>query len=58
LRWAPEYDPSTTAPTVFKGGLADVWRDRPLSSIDGHDIHTVVDEARKLGIPDTRGAGF
>jgi integrase len=32
-------------------GLAERWAERPIDSIDGHDIHTVVDEARKLGIP-------
>jgi integrase len=32
-------------------GLADRWAERPVTEIDGHDIHTVVDEARRLGIP-------
>ena len=36
---------------VLRGGLADRWRDKPVSEIDGHDIHTLVEEARKLGIP-------
>jgi integrase len=32
-------------------GLADRWAERPVAEIDGHDIHTVVNEARQLGIP-------
>jgi integrase len=32
-------------------GLASRWLDRPVASIDGHDVHEVVDEARKRGIP-------
>jgi integrase len=32
-------------------GLADRWATRPVAEIDGHDIHGVVDEARRLGIP-------
>jgi integrase len=52
LRWPQDCeDPAKGEPIVIKGGLADTWRDKPLGSIDGHDIHSVVDEARKLGIP-------
>jgi hypothetical protein len=52
LRWSRDCnDPNTKAPEIIKGGLADIWRDKPLASIVGHDIHTVVDEARKIGIP-------
>src|SRR5262249_2352770 len=32
-------------------GLADRWAERPVAEIDGHDIHSVIDEARRLGIP-------
>jgi integrase len=35
----------------IKGGLAERWADRPVASIDGHDIYAVTDEARRLGIP-------
>ena len=35
---------------VIAGSLAAKWADKPISDIDGDDIHTVVDEARKLGI--------
>jgi integrase len=41
--------PDTLA--VIPKGLADRWCDRPVTEIDGHDIHGVVDEARRLGIP-------
>ncbi|MEH2573486.1 tyrosine-type recombinase/integrase [Bradyrhizobium sp. AZCC 1708] len=50
LRWDCD-DPSAKDPEIIHGGLADRWSDKPLASIDGHDIHTVVDEARRLGIP-------
>ena len=32
-------------------GLADRWRDRSIDSIDGDDIHGIVDEARESGVP-------
>jgi integrase len=59
LRWVYLSDPSKTEPTVAKGSLADIWRDKPVTAIDGHDVHAVVDEARKLGIPGMgrRGGG-
>jgi integrase len=34
-----------------KNGLAQRWRGRPVQSIDVNDIYTVLDEARRLGIP-------
>lgn len=36
---------------VIPKSLADRWAGRPVAGIDGHDIHSVVDEARRLGIP-------
>jgi len=47
--------PDTLA--VIPKGLVDRWGERPVTEIDGHDIHSVVDEARRLGIPglDRRG---
>jgi integrase len=36
---------------VIPKGLADRWRDRPIDSIDGDDIHAIVDEAREQGVP-------
>jgi integrase len=32
-------------------GLTDRWCDRPIDSIDGDDIHDIVDEARERGVP-------
>jgi integrase len=37
--------------TVARGGLSERWADRPVTSIDGHDIYSVVDEARRRGMP-------
>jgi integrase len=51
LAWPAGSDPTTTEPMILKGGLADVWADKPVVDIDGHDIHTIVDEARKHGVP-------
>ena len=52
LRWPPDCeDPTAVEPTLVSGGLAERWSTRQIADIDGHDIHGVVDEARKLGIP-------
>jgi integrase len=49
LQYPVGSNPATTEPEVIKGGLADIWRDKPVADIDGHDIHGAVVEARKLG---------
>jgi integrase len=50
LRYPPGADPAEDQPSeVVKGGLADVWHDKPVAGIDGHDIHGVIDAASKLG---------
>jgi integrase len=36
---------------VIPGGLADRWRDKPLSEITDDDIHALVDEVREKGVP-------
>ena len=36
---------------VIRGSLADIWADRPVADIDGHDIYNVVEEARTRGVP-------
>ena len=36
---------------VTKNGLADRWHDKPVRTIDGHDIHGVIDEAQRVGVP-------
>jgi integrase len=38
-------------PSLVAGGLADMWGDKPLATIDDHDIHVAVREARDRGIP-------
>lgn len=47
LRYAPGSDPKTDEPEIIWGSLADIWRDKVVSTIDGHLIHTAVDQARK-----------
>jgi integrase len=37
--------------TLVAKGLAERWRDRPIAEIDGHDVHALVDEVRRLGAP-------
>jgi integrase len=44
-------DPDESEPVVRPGGLACTWRDKPIAAIDGHDIHAVVDDARRRGHP-------
>jgi integrase len=44
-------DPAKTEPAILSGSLADIWGDKPVAEIDGHDIHSVVEDARKRGIP-------
>ena len=35
----------------IRGGLADRWADKPVAEIDGHDIHGLIDEVRRSGVP-------
>jgi integrase len=42
-------DPDSLEP--FAGGLAERWADKEVSKIDGHDVHSVVDEARRVAVP-------
>jgi integrase len=49
LRYPPRSDPVAVQPEIIRGGLAEAWADKPITSIDGYAVHTVVDEARKLG---------
>jgi integrase len=51
LSWPRGADPATDEPTILPGSLVVTWRDRAVSEIDGHDIHTIVDGARRHGIP-------
>ena len=47
LRYPMGADPAVTEPELIKGTLADTWQDKPVAAIDGHDIHSVVDDARR-----------
>jgi integrase len=38
-------------PTEIPDGLAQRWRDKPIAEIDGHDLYSVIDDARRRGIP-------
>jgi integrase len=46
-----DYPADGGEPTEVKGGLAERWREKPISEIDGHDIYAIIDEARRRGIP-------
>jgi integrase len=49
LRYPFGADPATAEPSVIKGSLADIWHDKAVANIDGHDVHAVVDDARRHG---------
>jgi integrase len=49
--WREGADPARDEPAIIPGSLAAIWADKPLATIDGHDIYTMVDTARKTGIP-------
>ena len=51
LRWPVGADPATHAPEVIKGGLAATWASKPVAAIDGAAIHSLVEAARREGIP-------
>jgi integrase len=38
-------------PEQVRGGLVQRWADRPVREIDAHDVWSVIDEARRLGMP-------
>jgi integrase len=54
LRFVPGSDPKTDKPNIIRGSLADIWRDKLVSLIDGHLIHGAVDSARKQNIARAR----
>jgi integrase len=39
------------APTVIPNGLCDRWAAQPIAAISGDDIHRVVDDTRRRGVP-------
>jgi Arm DNA-binding domain len=51
LVYPSDRDPAHTKPEVVAGSLATTWSSKPVVEIEGYNIHTAVDEARKIGIP-------
>jgi integrase len=51
LRYPPDCDPATAEPEVMRGGLADIWADRPIAQITDDGVYAVVDSARRHGVP-------
>jgi integrase len=49
LGWS--YASDGAPPVLIPRGLADRWRDRAVTSIDGGDLYGVVNESRRTGIP-------
>jgi integrase len=45
------FSPASDALEIIPGGLAHRWRDKPIIEIDGHDIHSLIDETRRHGVP-------
>jgi integrase len=45
------YDANSKAAQENKDGLAQRWGDKDVRSIDGHDVYSVCDEARRFGVP-------
>jgi integrase len=45
------YPPTGGEPTPIRGGLCERWSDKPIAEIDGHDIHSLIDETRRSGAP-------
>ena len=45
------YPPTGGEPIRIKGGLCERWNDKPIAEIDGHDIHSLIDETRRSGAP-------
>lgn len=43
--------PSADGLETIHHGLADRWSEKPVSDIDGHDIHGLIDEVRRSGVP-------
>ena len=45
------FPPTGGEPTPIKNGLCERWRDKPIAEIDGHDVHSLIDETRRSGAP-------
>jgi integrase len=45
------YPPEGGEPELIRGGLAARWAEKTLREIDGHDIWTAMEEAKRHGVP-------
>jgi integrase len=45
------FSPTSDILEILPGGLAHRWRDKPIVEVDGHDIHSLIDETRRHGVP-------
>jgi integrase len=45
------YQPTANGVDIIPGGLAQRWSDKPVNTIDGHDVHIIVAEVRERGAP-------
>jgi integrase len=45
------YPKDGSEPTVIKGSLCERWASKPITAIVGDDIHAVVDDTRRTGVP-------
>lgn len=48
------YPTNDSEPELIKGGLAERWAEKSIREIDGHDIFSAIDEAKKIGLPGFR----
>jgi integrase len=45
------FRPASDTLEVIPGGLVHRWRDKPIVEVDGHEIHSLIDETRRDGVP-------
>jgi hypothetical protein len=50
IRFPKGEDPNKMEPEIIKGSLADSWREKLVERVDGHDIYTILIDAKKKGI--------
>jgi integrase len=51
MRLGLRYPVDGSEPAVNSGGLAERWASKPVASIDGHDVHSVIAEALRVAVP-------
>src|SRR5258708_37157038 len=51
LDYAAPGSPEKGEPAYVKGGLAGRWKDKPIGDVTGGDVHSVIMESRRGGIP-------